>query len=859
MGEVYRAMDGRLGRDVAIKVLPAGVAGDPDRLQRFEQEARAAAALNHPNILAVYDIGQHNSSAYIVSELLDGETLRDRLDGGALPVRKAIDCAIQIAHGLSAAHEKGITHRDLKPENLFVTADGRVKILDFGLAKLTQTEPTSVGASVLPTTPPQTLPGIVLGTIGYMAPEQVRGQQVDHRSDIFSFGTILYELLSGQRAFQRETAAETMTAILKDEPPDLPAVERHIPPALARIVDRCLEKTPAARFKSADDLAFALDTLSAHSDAAVSAPVEEPRKLLSGARIAWSVAAVFAVVVVALAIAATSSLWRSPSPRPVTRLELILPAGVELFTYGGEPVAVSPDGMRVAFIGVRDGVRQIYVRTLDGFDAVPIRGTDGIAWICFFSPDGRSIGFVSGDGVRTVSLADGLVTGVASKADYTGAAWGSDDRIVFVRSGALWRVSALGKGEPEQLMKLDSGRKEVLQAWPTVLPGANAILFASKGSNGDARIEALVLATRERRLLVERGTRPQYVASGHLVFHRDGTLFAAPFDVASLTVGSPKPVIENVPESGAGTPVADVSHGGTLVYAPLTATTRLVWVTRDGAEESLSAEHALYWNPRLAPGATGLVVQKGGDLWTQDLTRGGSRRATSVDLTGGAFPVWAPDGRVVFRSSTGIRVLSVETGRTSEVMTGTDGHDFPGSVSQDGERLVLGRLSSSETSSDLYVASLRGDPQIQSVLQTTAMEGNGRLSRDNQWIVYSSDERGRMEVFIAPVGQVDRKTPVSTEGGGTQAAWNPNGREILFRNGTKMMSVTVSTSPALSLGTPRVLFDKPYAFGAGVTIPNYDVSPDGQRFVMVKEESGAGRLNVVLNWTEELNRLVPSK
>jgi hypothetical protein len=853
MGEVYRARDGRLGRDVAIKVLPAGVAGDPERLQRFEQEARAAAALNHPNILAVYDIGQHNSSEYIVSELLDGETLRDRLDSGALPVRKAIDCAIQIAHGLSAAHEKGITHRDLKPENLFVTSDGRVKILDFGLAKLTQSEAPSVGASVLPTTPPQTLPGVVLGTIGYMAPEQVRGQQVDHRSDIFAFGAILYELLSGQRAFQRETAAETMTAILKDEPPDLPAVERHIPPALARIVDRCLEKTPTARFKSADDLAFALDALSAHSDAAVSAATGERRRLFSNAGLAWSVAAVLAVVAMALAI--TRSAGETSSPRPVTRLELNLPAGVELFTYGGQSLAVSPDGTRVAFVGVRGAARQIYIRALDSLAVAPISGTDSL-WTCFFSFDGRSIGYLTGDrSIRAVSLADGLVTTVVSDIDLSGAAWGDDNRIVFVRNGALWRIPSSG-GAPEQLMTLDAGRKEVRQAWPTVLPGAHAILFASStGTSGDTRIEALVLATRERRLLVERGTRPQYVASGHLVFHRDGKLLAAPFDAENLTVGSPKPVQEDVPEGGAGTPVGDVSPAGTLVYAPATATSRLVAVSRSGTEQALVGELGLFVNPRFAPGATRLVVQRGGDLWIQDLTRGGSNRVTSVDVAEGAFPVWAQDDRVVFHSATGMRVLSVETGQTSEAVAGTGARDFPGSVSKDGEQLVFQRMSP-DSSGDLYVTSLKGDPQIKSLLKTQAFEGNGRLSPDGHWIVYSSEERGRMEVFVASFPQFDRKTPVSTEGG-TQALWNPNGREIFYRSGTRMMSVDVSTSPFV-LGTPHPLFDRQYAFATGVTIPNYDFSAERQQFVMVKDESGAGRLNVVLNWTEELKRLVPA-
>jgi serine/threonine protein kinase len=355
MGEVYRARDTRLGRDVAIKVLPSAFSADAERLQRFEQEARAAAALNHPNILAVFDIGAHDGAPYIVSELLEGETLREQISG--LPVRKAIDYAVQIAHGLAAAHGKGIIHRDLKPENIFITTDRRVKILDFGLAKLTQAEPVATAVSALPTTPPHTQVGVVLGTIGYMAPEQVRGLAADHRADIFAFGTILYEMLTGQRAFQGDTAMDTMTAILKEDPADLNVTARHIPPGLERIVGRCLEKNPSARFQTASDLAFALEGLSAHSHAPLSNEVGGRRTLSRRVRIAWSVAATLAVVVAVLALPAMLSMRSTESlPRSVTRVELNLPAGVELYANSAQAVALSPDGTRVAFIGVISGM-----------------------------------------------------------------------------------------------------------------------------------------------------------------------------------------------------------------------------------------------------------------------------------------------------------------------------------------------------------------------------------------------------------------------------------------------------------------------------------------------------------------------
>jgi hypothetical protein len=446
MGEVYRAHDLRLRRDVAIKVLPAGLSADPDRLHRFEQEARAAAALNHPNIVAVHDIGTHDGSPYIVSELLDGETLRNRLQGGALPVRKAIECAVQIARGLGAAHDKGIVHRDLKPENLFVTVDGRVKILDFGLAKLTQAAPVAAGAaSVLPTSAPDTVSGTVLGTVGYMAPEQVRGVASDHRADIFAFGTILYEMLAGRRAFGGDTAPETMTAILKEDPPHLSAVERNVPPSLTRIVNRCLEKDPAARFKAVDDVAFALE---AFSDAGPGSDARPAARLKKGMQLTSAAAL---VVAAALIITATLFVTRFAVPsaglvgQRVSRVELNLPAGTELNIQASGAIALSPDGAAVAFIGTVGGLRRVYLRRLDQLQTVALQGSEA-AQTCLFSPDGGSIAFIGVDGVmKKASLADGLVAPLTAGADFhMGAAWTADDRITFGRDGTLWQIPAAG-------------------------------------------------------------------------------------------------------------------------------------------------------------------------------------------------------------------------------------------------------------------------------------------------------------------------------------------------------------------------------------------------------------------------------
>ena len=406
MGEVYRARDPRLGRDVAVKVLPAAFSADPERLHRFEQEARAAAALNHPNILAVHDIGQHDGAPYIVSELLEGETLRERLKDGALPVRKAVDFAVQIAHGLAAAHEKGITHRDLKPENVFVMSDGRVKILDFGLAKLTQVEPSAAGVSALPTTPPNTQAGLVLGTIGYMAPEQVRGLAADHRSDIFAFGAILYEMLSGQRAFRGDTAADTMSAILAKDPPDLLTAERQIPPALERFVDRCVEKSPAARFQSAVNLAFALEALSSGSNA-TSAPMAAPAGV-SRERTAWVLFGVACVIGLALA----AGVYPRPAPprdtNPFRFLVSVPPMPNPI------DIAVSPDGRQIAFVAsTSEGRTALFVRQSASLDFRQLAGTDGASQP-FWSPDSRFVGFVAGGILKKVDTSGGLPQNVCN-------------------------------------------------------------------------------------------------------------------------------------------------------------------------------------------------------------------------------------------------------------------------------------------------------------------------------------------------------------------------------------------------------------------------------------------------------------
>jgi Tol biopolymer transport system component len=879
MGEVYRARDTKLNRDVALKILPEAFARDPDRLARFEREAQLLASLNHPNIASIYgleeggsDVSDHGAAfaagaasapkgaghyvSALVLELVEGPTLADRIATSPLPLDEALAIARQIAQALEAAHRLAIVHRDLKPANIKVRSDGTVKVLDFGLAKALAPPSAALNATRSPTitSPAATLQGVILGTAAYMSPEQARGRDADARSDVWAFGCVLYEMLSGRRAFETgETISDAVAAVLMREP-DWAALPADVPAHIRRLLRRCLQKDPDRRLHHIADARIELDEgMSELSDLAP--PVARTPGVARWMRaIPWVVAAL------ALGTAAWMAWGRSSFgaevTRAVARLEVTLPAGVELGPSSTRTIAVSPDGARTAFVGRTAGTRQIYVRTLDQFEAVPLRGTDN-ATSCFFAPDGRSIGFVTNAGVlKTLSLADGLVATVTGDANFLyGSAWGADDRIVFVRADALWHVPRTG-GTPTALTTLGGAQADTLHAWPLALPDGKTILFSA--ASGDRwRIEALALATGERRTVVEQGMMPLFTDSGHLLFVRAGELLAAPFDAARLQVTGPAvPAIGNqslAVGTNQGVPIVDVSATGTMVYAPTTVS-RLVWVSRQGAEQPLNDVLRSYQNPRLAPDGNRLLVEAG-DLWIQDVARPTFTRLTEQTTIG--YPVWTPDGRVLYRTQNELRIVNADGGGQGDILAGTSPQDFPLSVSADGETLVLAR-GSQETDFDIFTLPLRDAAQARSILATKAYEGGARLSPDGRWLTYTSREAGQFEVYLRPFPGPDRRWPVSTQGG-TQAIWNPNGKEIFYRDGNKMMVVEVAIMPDITLSPPRVLFERPYAFGSGLTIANYDVTRDGQRFVMVKDESSGGRLHVILNWPEELRRRAPVK
>ena len=844
MGEVYRARDPRLGRDVAVKVLPTAFSADPDRLRRFEQEARAAAALNHPAILAVHDIGTEAGAPYIVSELLEGETIRERLnrgftsgssaEPGGLAIRKAVDYAIQIARGLSAAHEKGIVHRDLKPENLFITADGRVKILDFGLAKLTEPS-VPLAAGSLPTAPLETQQGMMLGTMGYMAPEQVRGLAADHRADIFAFGAILYEMLSGQRAFRGATAADTISAILDKDPPDLPMTERHIPPALARVVDRCLEKSPAARFQSTHDLAFALEGLSSHSESGIVAGLRPVSRLNRREQLAWALASLLALVV---AGGTVQYLRRPVDDQATLRFSIRSPEGAAFVGGGVGSLAMSPDGRRIVFAATRSsgGGQMLWMQPLDSLEARVLPGTEhGGSAGAFWSPDGRSVAFFADGKLKKIDIAGGAPQTLCDVANgSTGGTWGREGVIVFgTLAGGLWRVPASG-GQPVAVTTLDAGRQEGSHRRPAFLPDGRRFTYVAQPGN---TIYVGSLDSTAVTSLLKADSQAMYSA-GYLVFVRQGTLFGQPFDAGKLKVsGEAIPIADsigsNASVAGAG---YSASENGVLMYVRGAgggaSPNQLTWFDRNGKPAGSIGSVADYRGIELSPDEQRLAEHPheavgGGDLWLRDLSR-----ETTTRLTFGAHntsPVWSPDGaHIAFGSNrpasgqpladgyAGIfNLFEKRADGTGDMTVLLDsvaaklppGWKQPTSWSPDGQLIVF-ELLDPKTSYDIWAVPLNGDRKPRPLLQTEFQELEGQISPDGRWLAYASNETRRLEVYVRPLSAAAGKWQIST-GGGSYPRWRRDGKELFYLSrDRKLMAVQINSSgPAIEAGIPHALFD----------------------------------------------------
>ncbi len=875
MGEVYKARDTRLDRIVAIKVLPTHLADRSELRERFEREAKTIASLNHPHICTLYDTGHQDDIDFLVMEYIEGETLAQRLQKGSLPIQQVLQYATEIADALDKAHRKGVTHRDLKPGNIMLTKTG-TKLLDFGLAKLKQeVAPANVPLSELPTAiDPLTAHGTIVGTLQYMAPEQLEGKEVDARTDIFAFGTVVYEMATGKRAFEGKTQASVIGAIMSSDPPPISSLQPMTPPALDRVVKKCLAKETDDRWHAAKDLCDELKWIAGGgSQAGVLLPTAAAKGFHAlGQR--GIILSVGVLLLVAVASLATWNLKRAPSPptQPVSRYVITLPSGQQLAGLeNGPAVALSRDGTQLAYVALQGGTQQIYLRAMDSLEARAIPGKEG-AVNPFFSPDGQWVGFCTGNKLKKVSVSGGAALILGDAVSPRGASWGSQGVIVFAPTNvsAVQQVPDAG-GTPHPLTRFE--KDDVSQRWPEFMPGGKAVLFAASPTTTNwtnAHVAVHSLVTRERRNLVQEGTSPRYAPTGHLVYAQGGGLMAVAFDSQRLTAtGAAVPAVESVMQSAVtGAAQYSFSSTGSLVYVPggiESAQSRLVWVSRNGAEQPVAAPARPFRGPRLSPDLRRVamaITEQESQVWLYDLARDTTTRFTFVGSVN-INPVWTPDGkRIVFQSNREgtpnlFWQLADGSGGLERLVT-SEYNNVPISWSQDGQLLAFAEINPT-TGYDIWVLRMN-DRKLQPFLQTPFNDTAPQFSPDGRWLAYTSDESGRFEIYVQPYPGPGGKWQISTEGG-TEPVWNPSGRELFYRNGDKMMAVDIATQPSFALGKPRMLFEGPYLPTPGTT-PNYDVSRDGQRFLMLKsnarEQAAPTQINVVLNWFEELKQKVPT-
>jgi len=897
MGEVYRATDTNLKRSVAIKVLPSSVAFDAERLARFQREAEVVAALNHPNIAAIYGFEKASGLTALVLELVEGPTLADRIAQGPMPIDEVLPIATQIAAAIAAAHGQNIVHRDLKPSNIKVRPDGTVKVLDFGLAKAMEstiaaaTSSSSMSPTI--TTPAMTQAGMILGTAAYMSPEQAKGRAVDRRSDVWAFGCIVYEMLTGRRAFEGEDVTDTIAAVVRGEP-DWQALPAHTPPQIRLMLKRSLVKDRHERLADISVAMFLMTETIAFDAQPTLAPaaVRPGRAHTLGA---WLIGVLVGAVLVAAAFQVQS--WFKPLVRrtPV-RFTLSTPSGQTLAVAGVDhDVAISADGSQIVYRSASTGTVRLVARALDELEVRPIAGT-ALARNPFLSPDGRWVGFFVGDELRKVMTSGGpAITLCKVGGAPRGASWGEDDVIVFaVADGNLRQVPA-GGGDPKTLIEATANE---LHSFPHVLPGAGAVIFTVRTRAGDAtRVEVFDRRTGQRKMLVTGGHDAVYAGSGHLVFvvgpqgndRAGGTLRAMRFDLKRLQVaGDQVPVLDPVAAFiGSGAGDYALSRSGTLVYLPgdprflsQTAVPRtLTWVTRQGKEEPIPAPERSYAVARIAPDGTRVALDirdQTMDIWVFDLNRK-TLTPLSRDPAQDMSPVWTPDGRRVIWTSTrggGNPNLYWQdwngTGTAERLSTGT-GTQFPTSVAPDGTHLVL--FGGGPVGTALLTVPLGGaDHKAVPLLQSTSIMYGGEISPDGRWLAYHSNESGQFQVYVRPYPNVEAgRWPISTNGG-SRAAWATSGRELFYLDERGMLtSVAVRVAGgAFSASAPQKILNTAYYLGASLLnldLRAYDVSHDGQRFLMIKDVPSAPQpsaesqpnMVVVVNWFEELKAMLPAK
>jgi serine/threonine-protein kinase len=881
MGVVYRAEDTNLSRDVAIKVLPEQFTQDPQRLARFEREAKLLASLNHPNIAAIHSFEHADEIHFLVLELVPGETLAEKVAKGPLPVEEALEVCRQIAEGVEAAHEKGVIHRDLKPANVKVTPEGKVKILDFGLAKAFEGEIPAADISQSPTlTEEMTRAGVILGTAAYMSPEQAKGKPVDNRTDIFAFGSVLYELLTGRRAFEGETVTDTLARVLQGEP-DWKAVPGATPWRIQELLQRCLTKDPGDRLLNVGEARIqikkALEEPATESPAAVASAVQPAQQR-------WGMIVGLVVVTAVVVGVAVWLLIQPSSPEQRLNRFVITPTSTApLRTSGWNDLAISPDGRHFVYVANIGNGTQLYLRSLDDFVDRPILGTEGVVGSPFFSPDGESVGFFAGGSLKKVSLAGGSpITLCEAINPARGGSWGHDDTIVFTAGGegapGLYRVPAAG-GEREFLGNGNPGPGENGYNSPHLLPDGTGVLASLYLPPSDYRTELVSLDTGERKIILEHAKDAMYVDTGHLIYEQAGTgnLMAVPFDLTSLEVTSdPVPVLQGVRGDLPGYVDYAVSDDGTLVYIPGGSTTShqhgLVWVDREGVETPVTQEKKDYRVPRISPDGKLISLAIGdpgtaNQVWIYDLEAESLSRLTFEEERSGSS-AWSPDSeRLVFQSGGtgegGLVWQPVDRSLPQERLTSTKdtpgGRQMPSSWSHDGQ--FLGGVTGSF---DIGILPLEGEKEPEFIIASPAMECCPKFSPDGKWLAYVSDETGTLQVYVRPFPGPEVKWLISDENeGGAQPVWSPDGTELFYRSGNRTMVVSIRTQgQTLTAGTPKVLFEGQYvSHSQPPGFQYYDISPDGKQFLMLKEDTAQdqAQINVILNWFEELKRLVSTE
>jgi serine/threonine protein kinase len=904
MGEVLRAKDRKLGRDVAIKVLPDKFARDADRVSRFQREAKLLASLNHPNIAAIHGLEESSGTNFLVLELVEGETLAEQLKRGPIPIEESLKLALQISEALEAAHEKGVIHRDLKPANIKVTPDGKVKVLDFGLAKALDTGQEEVVSSDSPTlTLAETQKGVILGTAAYMSPEQAKGKIVDKRADIWSFGVVLYEMLTGKQLFIGETISETLAAVLMRES-DFSTLPQNLHPRVRLLLERCLEKEVKNRYGTISDARVDIQKALADPGGVMVQPVTtvDHRTRLRQILPWVAAAAVLAAIIAGL------GGWnlRKPEPRQVVRFNYELPEGQQV-SINNMSFAVSPDGSQFVYT-TTDG---IYLRSVAALDARLIPGTDKDSSQPFFSPDGQWIGYfsISEQKLKKVAISGGAPIALCAVGERLyGASWDSEDTIVYSdATSGIMQVSANG-GTPESLVKgsFADFTKKGFPVFPQMLPDGITLLFTNAFHRADTNNQIVIqsLKSGDQKVLVS-GSDARYLPTGHIVYaltnnnsgntFAGSNLFAVPFDLDKREVtGISVSVLERALS-------ASFSDSGTVVYlppsAPLpaaaaesTSTTAFggtpVWVDSQGKEEALGAESVTYDVPKISPDGTRVALTVGAigneDIWIWDIPHKTQTKLT-FDKAANSSSIWTPDGKRIFFYSRqggglgGVYCKSADGVGEAELLASKPSRMIsPRSLSPDGKILAVLEISLEPLGWDIGMLSMEGKREMKELLREKYWEMEPQISPDGRYVVYQSDESGKGEIYVRSFPDVNKGKWQVSSGGGNSPLWSPDGREVFYRSGDATMSVEVATEPTFKRGNPKILFRGTYLSNSNQkqTVTPWDIHPNGKKFLMIKPAASTGaapmgaaptaagpqpKLTIVLNWFEELKQRAPAK